>query len=137
MGISRVDTPWLKRYCDRVRELASQFWSFKLEHICSKYNSDARALAREGFYNTFVDRSNRAVCEILQRCSDPESAKQYVLEQRCDGYHKMKYILDTLQCRLPQSYAAVLKLCSDIGEEIAGSVLLRNNRGRACLLGIY
>ena len=110
MGICRVDTPWLKRYCDRVEELASQFESFEVEHIYYEDNSEARSLAREGFYNTIIDRSSRAEREVLQSCSNPESAREYILEERCDGYHSIQFILDTIEDRSPKSYAAVQEI---------------------------
>jgi len=134
---SSVDRRSLKRYCNTVWKLTSQFEDFKLEHIYSQYNSDASSLARAGFDSNFVDRSNRAEYEILRSCSDPESAKKYVMEQRCDGYHKTKYILDTIECSLPESYTAVQKLCANISKRLGGCFGITNNRARACLLGIY
>jgi len=137
-GNCRVDKPSLKRYRKRVRQLASQFASFKLEHIYSQDNSDARSLARAGFHTIFVDPIYQALWEILYWCHDPESAKNYVLDQRCDGYHKTKYILDTIECCLPESFAAIQKLCTNISRRISRrSLRLENNRARASLLGIY
>ena len=51
-----VDNPRLKRYYDRVWEVASEFDSFELEHIYFEDNS----LARRGFNDAFVDRSPEA-----------------------------------------------------------------------------
>eukprot|EP00253_Pinus_taeda_P031975 PITA_31975 len=132
-----VDTPWLKRYCNRVRKLTSHFQSFQMRHIYSEDNSDAYSLAWVGYNSTFVDQSNSVEREILRRCRDPESAKKYVLDQSCDGYHKTKYILDTIECRLLESYETVQKMCTNISKKMGSCWVWNNNRVLASLLGLY
>lgn len=120
MGTWTVKKPWLNRYYGRVRSLASQFRSFKLQYTHRKYNLTARVLAEQGFDRSLIVWSNNAKDEMLRRCNDPENANNYVMEQSCDGYNKIKEILDMIQYHLPESYAAIQEMCLDLSKETGG-----------------
>eukprot|EP00253_Pinus_taeda_P020210 PITA_20210 len=128
---------WFERFYYRFQKLALQFDNINLRDVHYNDNTDLHSLIQRGFNNTFVDRSYRARIEILLQCRDPRSAAEYVLEQSCEGHYKTKFILDTIQNRLPESYAAVQRMCDTINQEIGGWCDFQTNRSTASFLAIY
>eukprot|EP01018_Ginkgo_biloba_P007476 Gb_18860 [translate_table: standard] len=117
-GKYKVVEPTLQRYCARVWALKSKFQVFILEYNPRKYNSLADSLANAAFDAPFVEQSVAAEREIIRSCVRPECAVQYVKDQICEGYDRIKFILDTIQKRLPASYAAVKEFCRKIKHEM-------------------
>jgi hypothetical protein len=72
-------------------------------------------LANDGIDRTFVDTSSDlAQRRVIQRCRTPEGAKQFILENRCEGTLQLRFILDTIQFALPKSYDVVQELNSNV-----------------------
>ena len=69
--------------------LKSRFHGFKGCNIYKYENSQARD---EGYYHTFVERNFYDEQKILQNCTNPQSARRYILENRCNGFPKIQYI---------------------------------------------
>jgi len=71
-------------------------------------------LANNGIDRTFVDTSSVVQRRVIQRCRTPEGAKQFILENRCEGTLQLRFILDTIQFALPKSYDVVQELNSNV-----------------------
>jgi hypothetical protein len=80
-----IDNPRLKRYYDKVWEMASDFESFGLDHIYFEDNSKADFLTCCGFKNTFVDWSSEPLEYIMDGYKYPTFVREYILKHKCMG----------------------------------------------------
>eukprot|EP00253_Pinus_taeda_P019859 PITA_19859 len=136
-GARTGHSSWFERIYYSFQKLSAEFENINLRDVHYNDNTAVHSLIRKGFSNTFVDRSIRARDEILLKYRDPRSARKYVLEESCEGYYKTKFILDTIQNNLPESYAAIRRMCDVINQESGEWCDLRSNRVMASFLAIY
>eukprot|EP01018_Ginkgo_biloba_P007477 Gb_18861 [translate_table: standard] len=98
-----------------------------------RYYNRVYLQANKGIDHSTLDESPAAAREILRRCSRPESAKKYILDQRSQGYDRIRLILDTIQTSLPASYDAIAELCSDIEHEMGLCSECQNSEESICM----
>eukprot|EP00253_Pinus_taeda_P001414 PITA_01414 len=135
-GTRRGRASWFERIYHSFQKLKAEFENINLRDVHYNDNTAVHSLTWRGFSNTFVDMSIRARNEILLKCRDPRSARKYVLEESCEGYYKTMFILDTIQNNLPESYAAIKRMCEVINQENGKRYDLWGNRAMAAFLAV-